>query len=485
LYQGLAYKSLGLKEKAKVYLKNSAQFPDPYGGRAMYEVGILEYNDKNDERAHYWLSLCIQRNPQSPFRPQAMKVLSAIRTGKRITRVADEDEPDVESALFKYNKLSLMPNPHFWFAEIGGSYTSRTLQDKDDQGVFTDRTDEYQAIVANVGVGLGPIKKDEATAWIGYTYLQNWNTTSERIGTYADDPSDISYQPFRTDLLERRHQFSAELSRTFPFSISVGAYTRFEFARIGSSLFSGPETTTLDQEVQTISDTTLFVPWTAYRWNKNFQTLGYLYFRKEINSEVKDFSNKSFDFEGSDGDSFPFSLGLVQEARFPKQRLEASAEFYSYKFVSNDPWLDYRRVGGNGTLEHQVIPQLFVDLSGGLFSDTYPEKILKIGSCEAYSRADDPVTPKASGTAVDETIADCFRDETGWMIRAATYWSYSQFNRIGGQISYVSDSNPVQQEFNSDQLSLMATISIAFPSTRRAFEYAYRFTDSVFAKKDQ
>jgi tetratricopeptide (TPR) repeat protein len=482
LYQGLSYQSLGLMEKSRLYLKNSAQFPDQFGARSMYELGVMDYKNHNKERASYWLNLYIQRHPQGEFRSGATKLLGSIRSGKQISVAQTTDQPDLETALFKYNKLSLTPSPHYWFSQIGGAYRQNTLYEKNDRGDFKKGTYPYEALLASAGIGIGPIKKEEGTVWAGYNYLQAWNTENDRMQTYLDEPSDIAYQPFRADLMERRHQLYADVRREFPYHIYAGAFARIEFARIGSSLFGGPEIQSFDPEVQSISDTTWFIPWIGYSWNTNMRTFAYLYFRKEVNSEIPDFSNKSYNFEVNSGDAPPLSLGLTHDMEFPKFKTEATAELYSYEFIANDPWLDYSREGVNFTVEHQVIPQLFIVLSGGFYQDTYIETILKNGSCEA-TNIDGSAALTLAAPRSDPR--PCLRDESGRMFRIATHWNFTQFQRIGGEFSYISNQNPRQKEFETTELSILGTATMAFPSVKRVKKFSNRFADQAFTKKAQ
>jgi tetratricopeptide (TPR) repeat protein len=479
LFQGLSYQSLGVLEKARLYLKNSAQFPDESGARAMYELGLMDYKARNNDRATHWLSLCIQRHPQSSYKQPATRLLASIRSGKRINVAQNSDQADLEAALYKYNKLSLSSTPHFWYSQIGGAYRDKSVNDKGDDGSFKPRNDQYQAFLANAGIGIGPLKNEQGTIWAGYSYFQDWITTGDRTSTYFAEPSDIEYQPFRADLMERRHQFYVDVRRDLPFHLYAGAYTRIEFARIGSSVFSGPEIQSFPAKVQDISDTTWFIPWIGYSWSTNMRTFGYLYFRKEIIAEIPDYSNKSYNF---DGGSSPLSYGLTHDMEFPKFKTEATAEIYSYQSVANDPWLDYARIGGNFTVEHQVIPQLFVVLSGGYFQDTYAETILKNASCTVTK-----FDTEASLTLAPELSnpQDCTRNETGLVFHLGTHWDFTQFQRIAGELSYVSNSNPDQKEFDQTQLSILVTATIAFPSVKRVLRFANRFADSTFAKKDQ
>ncbi len=483
LYQGLAYQALDAKEKSRLFLKNAAQFPDSSGGRAMIEIGLMDYKAKDNERATYWFNLYLQRHPRGPFRQDATKMLSAIRSGKTLASVATSNSPDTESALFKYNKLSLGTMPHFWFSQVGGSYRSKTVFEKDDRRAFSQSTPESQSLLASGGIGLGPIRNSEGSIWAGYNYFQDWNTLNERVKTYFDEPGDIAYQPFRADLMERRHQFYADARRELPFNLQIGAFFRLEFARIGSSMFSGPEIQSFDSEVQAIADTTWFVPWIGYDWNPNMRTSMYFYLRKEINEEVPDFSNKSYSFEVGADSTLPLSFGISHDMVLPKFKTEASAELYSYEFIANDPWFDYSRQGFNGSLDHQVIPDLYVTLGGGYFRDTYIEEILKNGACNLTKISDGASLTQNEGEAT--APVRCYRDETGFMVRAGVFLNLSQFQRIGGELSYVSTSNPNQKEFETSTLSLLGTATIAFPSVKRVQRFVSRYADTALTKKDQ
>src|SRR5690606_6620775 len=189
-----------------------------------------------------------------------------------------------------------------------------------------------------------------------------WLTEYSRIEEYLEEPTDIQYFPFRGDLLERRHQFYGDYRRSFANIFYAGAYARYEFARIGSSFYPGPEDPDLKQVLK-ISDTQVLIPWIGVSMTPTMRTLAYLYIRKELNEDSPEHSNKTFELGfGTDEDPV-FSLGLSHNMELPEEKIELNLELFRYSFVYNDYWLDYDRIGLLASIEHELIPRWYV---GGL-----------------------------------------------------------------------------------------------------------------------
>ncbi|MEZ4743273.1 MAG: hypothetical protein R3B45_12650 [Bdellovibrionota bacterium] len=482
-YQGLCYDALEMRSKARIYFKKAAHYLDSYGARSMFELGVTDYQRKKKEKAAHWLNLYVQRFPRGKYYQDALYILQSIRQGRHLKEVKGIERPNMNDALYKYNKLSLYPIPHYWATQIGFESNDIELQEKNDDGTFHKRQDSQQFILANAGIGVGPIQKAKGTVWAGYTYRQFWGTNTDRINTYFDDPGDFEYQPFRPDLLERHHQLYTDARIELPWKLFAGAYGRLEYARIGSRLYTGPEIQSIDPSVLEISNTSLLIPWIGYAWTPNMRTIAYAYFRKEVNLESPEFSVQSYTFQADSSEQVPISLGLKHHASIPKYNLDIEAEAYSYNFIANDPWLDFNKLGGSLSIEHQIMPRLYINAKGGYYQDSYALEILRIGTCD--KKVDITTGDQDNANSENRQFQSCKRTDGGYSIKLGAHWNYSQFHRIEGNFTIIDNSNPNQPEFDSHQTTYMLIATMAFPSVTRVDRIINRFADNTFTKAIQ
>jgi len=471
-YQGLCYEALELPGPARTYLQSATQVTDEYGSRATFELASIEYNERNKERAAYWLNLYLSRYPNGVYRSQATQMLQSLQTGMWIPNVRGVEKPDMEKALYRYNNLSLIDYPHYWIIEGGTSYNIADGWQPKGGGGLEPRATEQLGLIANAGVGIGPWREGPMTAWGGYNYKQQWFTDRERIDTWTDEVTDFKYFPFRADLLERRHQFYGDFRRQFLEKYYLGIFSRLEFARIGSNFFPTPD----DNELKTvlrISDTTLFIPWIGATYYRDFRTLFYLYFRKEINSDSPELSNKTFILDGSEP---AFSMGVSHSMPFPEYDLDVNLELFQYEFVYNDYWLDYTRRGLITSGEFQFLPRWFGTLFLGYYKDTYQLPRKKLVNCSSNKAIE------GQGDGVPEPKV-CPRADTGLLYQGGVYWNYTQFTRFGANYLVVENSNPTQKEFSEKRQRLEIVATWAFPSVKRVDRFVNRFADSAFTKE--
>ena len=478
-YQGLSYTALGNAAKAKEYFAYAAtRFSDQYAARSTFEMAAIEYNSRNKAQSVYWLSLYNQRYPRGVYRAIATQMQGSLTTGKWLPKIEGIKKPDMERALYRYNKLSLHPEAHYWFLQGGWQYIDRSGFEPTIKGGLNPRTVSQIALMGNAGVGIGPWRQDNMSAFGGYTYRQLWLTDNDRLATYFAEPSDLSYFPFRADLLERRHQFYGDFRREFLGRFFWGGFGRYELARIGSKYFPSPEDSEL-QQVLKISDTSLVIPWVGVSYANNMRTLVYFYLRKEINEDSPEHSNKTYAL-GTDGEDPVLSLGLSHAVEIPELKIGINAELYRYEFIYNDYWLDYKRIGGLLSINHELITNWHISALGGYYVDEYILPRIKLRPCASQ------VTPADATTTFDGVAPrECPRTDSGILVQAGLYWNWTQFQRFSADVQFVSNRNADQKEFDESKMTIQFAYSLAFPSVQRVTRLVDRFADSAFTKEAQ
>ena len=469
-YQGLCYAAAGYADRSRDYWVFAAsKFTDDYAARSTFELAFMEYQSKSVPKADFWLSRYLQFYPQGPYAAQATRMLQALREGRWQSAFEPPKRPNLEDALFKYSKLSLSPKPHFWYLQGGWRQSTTSGNDpaEADKPLKPRSTVDIAGLI-NAAIGIGPIRQDDVTAFAGYSYRQLWYTDPDRLDTFLKNPTDFAYFPIRADLLERRHQVYADLRRDVGRLLYFGLFSRYEVSRMGSTFFPSPESDDLNQVIP-ISETQVMLPWIGASYLDNMRTLGYLYLRKELNSNTPEFSNKTFDFGQA-----VMSFGLSHEMDFPNLDLSLSGEIFQYEFIYNDRWLDYKRLGGLFSIDHEFIPRWFVNALVGYYDDTYIQPIYRQGSCSD--------NPKSKGSA-SESPVKCVRKDSGLMFQGTVYWNWTQFQRFSAYVLQVKNQNPKQKEFEESTLSFQITYTLAFPSVKRVARFVDRFADTAFTKR--
>lgn len=486
-YQGLCYTASEQPDKAKEYFHFiAARFTDEYASRATFEMAAIEYNSMNGRRAYSWAQQYLQRYPNGVYRPQAQRMLQLLAQNDFSQKFEGIEKPDSEAALFRYNKLSLHPTPHYWLVDFGWQYIDIAGQEPAPQGGIKPRNNQSMAALINGGIGIGPLKQGEVTLFGGYNYRQKWLTDAERLETYAEDYGDIGYFPLRGDLLERRHQFYGDFRRELGKSLFFGVFGRYELARIGSTLFPGPEDAEL-QKVLKISDTSLVIPWIGISYLGNMRTLAYLYLRKEINEDSPEHSNKSYDLgiePGDEGGEPVLSFGLSHDIESPSTKTNFNIEVFRYEFIYNDYWLDYKRTGFFLSAEHELLPRWYIYGLGGYYRDEYILSRLKLAACGTQPKSTSE-TGQASPlpTSTPTRANECPRTDTGSLLQAGVWWNWTQFQRFSADIQMVENKNADQQEFEESKMMVQFQYTMAFPSVKRVARFVNRYADTAFTKE--
>ncbi|MDA9951390.1 tetratricopeptide repeat protein [Oligoflexaceae bacterium] len=479
-YQGLANTALGKYGLARKKFTYAARFTDEYAARATFELAVLDYNSKNYGKANYWINLYLQRYPSGVFSSICRQMADSIRRGIHIPGLTGNKKPDMDKALYRYHKHSLSPNPHYWFFQAGSLYNAGTGKEPSDKGTIKSKEFADYSLNLAAGVGYGPVKKGDSLAFGGYTYRQIWNTETSRIETFLDD-FDPGYFPFQGDIMERSHELYGDYRHKIRKNIFGGVFARKEFRFGGSDLLPGPDQPDNVKATVSLSDTTLFIPWVGISYLDNFYTLAYLYFRKEINSQSFDLSNKTYSVFGND--DFTLSYGISHSMEFPRKKLKVVAEAFLYEFIYNDYWLDYTRLGFIAGGEYEFYPRFSVRGLVGTYTDNYILDRFKKFPCSFSGEKNDSEIDDVN-TIVGLPQA-CPRVDTGMLVELGGAWEYSQFHRVEGRISQVSNESPQLKIFDRTKLTMEVRLTWAFPSADKVIRYVDRFADSAFTKEIQ
>lgn len=475
-YQGLIYLSLNYPDKAKIPLTKAAHFINQYAARSVYELAVLEYQERNTKRVQYWVGLYRQRFPTGTHIQTIMRIERSLADKTFINDLKGNPRPDLDESLFKYSRYSLYPKPHYWFFQTGYDYSMGSQNEPDlkqPTGVKEAAFTAHNLMVYG-GIGLGPIYTNGATSWIGYNYKQDWITNDTRYQTFiksSDDMTDyISYFPFRADLLERTHQLYGDLRYKITDSLYVGAFGQQEFKFIGSEYIPGPEGNKVDQNRAKVSETSLLIPWIGFNYYKNFYTLGYLYLRKVLSEDIPEHSNKTYSFSTTP----VMSYGINHRMPFPQQKIEVVAEAFQYEFIYNDYLEDYTRMGLLLSIKYDHNPKISVHGLAGYYQDQYQIPIPRQAGCKF-----EPVSTHSA-----REPEQCTRVDTGMIIQTGLSWNYAQFKRLAIKYTYVNNQNATQTEYERTEHNIVATYTMAFPNVDRVMRFVERASDIALTKKD-
>jgi tetratricopeptide (TPR) repeat protein len=453
-YQALAYRALKMKDRSKLYFAKASSYNGPFAKAAIYELTLLEYRDRNKKIILYWVAQYATRFPRGEHRRDLTRIKQAVQADNwDLTFQESESEPDPDEALFQYSKYSLTNYPHYWFATIGltnevGTQNSPQFNSPVQKEEFSNNDLLFEA-----GIGLGPFRTFDAETMIGYHYLQDWASDEDRLRTYFDDPLDFEYFPFRSDLLTRRHRFIGDfLKRTNKFT-SFGLYTYLEFQRSGSTFFPVPEEEEALKQTLNVSRTTYLVPWFSLTYNDSNVSTFYMNFRKEIDLEVPEFSNKSYDFESNSLEK-TFSLGLKHRLTLKPFDTSIETEFFRFDYTYNDYWLDRKRTGFLIRFENEFLTDMLVRGMAGIFQDSYEIKQIKTGSC-VYNGV---------GAPPSSDIRTCARNDMGLIYGISGEWRLSSMKKIEAFMSYLENKNPDIQVFDSTSLNFGMSFTFSFPN---------------------
>jgi tetratricopeptide (TPR) repeat protein len=474
-YQGLCYIALSDIVLAQRYLAAAAKHNDFHASLAIVELAVLEYRQRNTNEALYFANFYLQNFPNGPYTKSMMEIRDSVISGEQLTELP-RTTPDVQKALYAHSKFSLFKYPNFWFIQPGYLYeygTYKTPQADPIKGAFL-RDEGYSNQFANlgVGVGIGPVEDKGAVSHFGYNYIQHWVTTNDRIDDYFEDPADFRYIPFRFDLMERHHQFYIDIKKSIN-DFSFGMNTKYEINRMGSSMLASAEDHDL-RNVVNISQISTTIPWIRVSYGSNYSTTGYLFLRREIDEEQKEFSNSTFSsLFGSD--PILLSGGAIQRMLIPRIKTELTGEVFRYETMYNDYWLDNTRTGGLINIQWRPMPHLRVALLGGYYQDIFDIEHIRSESCTFQSGRNYSSTPNA--------IKKCPREDTGMLVQLGAEWRLSQFQSVSGYYRYEEATNQRFQMHDRNSTQIFFSVTYTFPDIDTVLPFIEKLEDKGFDKK--
>jgi Tfp pilus assembly protein PilF len=471
-YQGLCHLALNNTAAAEADFQKAANASDEYGTRSIFELAVLDYKQREKERVRYWLNNYMMRAPHGVYKSEAHRILQSLDAGIWLEDVKGADKPNLEDSMYRYNRLSLSPQPHYWLLQTGyNGELSSSMQPEQNGGLGSREESRYGIILAG-SIGLGPVKSGNATVLGGYSYRQLWNTDDDRLAEYIQDFTDITWQPFRADMMERRHQLFADARQTIQDRFFLGVFGRLEFVRIGSKYFPSPDDRDM-REVFPVSDSILVIPWAGLAWNEDMRTSVYAYLRREVNTETPEYSNKTYSLSNPS----TLSMGLSHAMEFKPAATSVNLELFRYQFLYNNYWADYTRLGAIASAEHFLLPSIAVTGSGGYYSDTYTLPRIKVFDCAAKPKGEGESQTKTSGNP-----RECDREDSGIMVQAGAAWYYTQFHRVGGSFLFVQNESTML-EMQSVRQIYRLDLTMAFPGIKRVTRFVDRFADNAFTKE--
>lgn len=471
-YQGLCLDMLRKYKDAEVYFTKAANFDGLHAYKAQFALAVYAFNKNETESSRKILQILRQKRLPRSLRQLTDKLIASLNHPK--AKPFDwPNHPDVNSAIYRLHKYSLINFPHFWMVNAGFDLQINQFFEPDKQkGSIKQSGSDREALTLFLSGGLGPVRKGPTYGWLGYNYKQYYYTDSDRLKEYSDDFTDFNYQPFRFDLLERRHELYADVRRSFGKKLFLGLYGKYSIARIGSNFLGSSENQELRQVIP-LTDTTLLIPWVGYQWNLYSRSLFYVYYRSEINNNIPEFSNTTINLTD---DSLPImnrvSFGLSHSQNIKEIQTDISAELFHYAFTYNDEWNEYERWGGIVGGEHSLLEKLSVYAYLGYYLDQYRLDIPKIEKCNPE---------EISANAGSKPIS-CSRDDQGFLIQSGIQWKISNFKRLTGQVNFVNNSSSLQ-EYENSKFGFKINYIIAFPSVSRVLRFSERFSDNAFTKE--
>ena len=470
LYRGLALLSLGRKTSAIKMLRKSSKSRGNYQHAAVYELALIYYHNKDFVNAKKWCRLYLSEHKTKAHAAEAKQMCRSIDTGTYIVKLEGIEKPKLTSTKFKYNILSLFNFPHFWIMQVGNEvYRFDGFKPGPAGSGLINHINVVTNIYSNFGLGLGAFRMEALSFWLSYIYSQKYNTEPRRLQIYLEDWQDISYFPYRFDLLMREHRVASGFTARFGKRFNLGVYNDLNISYIGSSFVTDPEgRSSLKGKVNTKSSL-LTLPWMGISIFDPLATYLYAYF--EITTrEDTNFSSKTYSFNPAD---FNIGFGVRNIVDLKDLKTKLQLDFYYLPYLHNDYWLDFLRLGGALELNTRLFKFLRLSSRYVFLFDQFALESIKDSSNDSSKQTNQELDPYAHQSKCDA------RRDLIHSFEAGSGIDFSSTKRLFllGVISLTRSCLP---EYSRKEMKIMVNFSWAFPSAERSLNYVNKFTDTVY-----
>ncbi|WP_132318379.1 tetratricopeptide repeat protein [Pseudobacteriovorax antillogorgiicola] len=467
-YQGIGYDALGQPNRARRYLVFAANFKDPFGALAMIELAGMEYDERNFKRTRYWAKRYLKQFPDGSYQSAMKDLLAKVKQGQYIP-LSYTQRRQYQVSQFTNHRLSLYDKPHFWIFQAGADYATGTRSNPAIQDqmpvVETGAGFEETAINLLAGFGLGPIQREDTAITLGYIYVQDWFTNSERIAVYFEDLSDFNYFPYRPDLQERHHKLFGEVVTAIAPKWDLGLYGHIQVTRSGSSLYPAPERPEIRQAID-VSQESSVIPWMAWRISNKHQLKFYLTLNKTIDLEQDANSKQTYSFFSSKD---PFvSFGLGYNGLYLSKTLTFYSELYQYRLLTNNYWDEYERFGLYVSAKYRLTPEWHFLLKGSYYQDDYIYDQIKSGSCEF-----------GEGASISVEGVTCPRTDQGLWLQAGITLRPSPHDAWSAYAGLKNHTNEQLKVYDEQRYEVYFQYTLAFPSVERGSQYLNYYEGSL------
>lgn len=380
-YLALSHDALGNSDRAKSLLEKEARSKDMIAEDALFELVVINFEAGETESTSKLLDEYNKRFADGRFARQMDYIRSHLKQAERL-EIPGSQRSQYKATYFATNPLSLVSIPHLWFYELGYSYSRGERSNPGyDSGlpiVQAGTAFEQYKLVSQAGFILGPFKGNNTKSHAGYIYSQDWNSDSERMKIYFDEPTDIQYFPFRPDLMERSHRLFVETMGSRG-NFSFGGYGHWAYMRAGSDLYPAPERPEIRKSFD-LGVETLFVPWVEWLYLPRHKFRFYLKFLKNLNREQDDYSHKTYNISSSSESPF-FSYTLQHESRFTLLDARLKEELFYHRYLYNDYWEGYTLVGGSAQLQFKLGRNLHFSVAGSIAHADFSSEVIRANAC--------------------------------------------------------------------------------------------------------
>lgn len=458
-YLGLTYDALNQPDLARRFLTIGSEINDIFGSFALVELAGFDYDSQNFEGAKKWAKKYIKSFRKENYYEAMVKLVKNASKGfyapldytQRQQRIAD---------IFKNHDLSISHRPHYWLFQTGFNYAaglqSNPAIDENGEYAVTKGSLEETSLTLIGGLGYGPKIINNATLNMGYLYTQNWFTDSLRISTYLDDPTDISYFPYRPDLLQRSHKIYSDVSTKFSPLLELGVYGHLDFVRGGSGILPAPERPEIKKAVN-ISQNSTIIPWLKFSIGTKSAVGFYLQMIKNLDLDQSEFSYQTYSLTSKS----PFlSYGLSYETQTSTNNLEFYSEFYQHRFMSNDYWEEYARRGVYFRAIYRWSSKINIMAKGSSYTDIFLFDYIKSVSCEINGEGD-----------FETTGVTCPRYDSGYWAQGGVSYNSSPNKYWSIYAGMKNHSNSQLKLYDEFRYEFYFKYSWAFPSVGKSAKY--------------